>query len=119
MKIDGRVIGILYNDQALLEWAVSGPFISNMVCSTENTLSTNHNEGKDSFENDFREKRFSLIKTFKKFDNPFTESQPDLINIVSKEVISEKAATSVKNAYNVGKKKCSNFIKERLCNSDY
>ena len=38
------------------------------------------------------EKRFSLIETFKKFDNPFTESQPDLISIVPKEVISEKAA---------------------------
>ena len=119
VKRDGRAIGILDNEQALLEWAASGPYIANMVCSTENTLSTNHHEDNDSFENDFREKRFSLIKTFKKFDNPFTESQPDLINIVSKEVMSEKAATSVKNAYNVGKKKCSNFIKERLCNSDY
>ena len=66
----------------------------------------------------FREKRFSLIKTFKKFDNPFTESQPDLINIVSKEAMPEKAATSVRNAYIVGKKQCSDFIKERLCNSD-
>ena len=63
-------------------------------------------------------KRFSLIETFKKFDNPFKESQPDLINIVSKEVMSVKAVTSVRNAYTVGKKQCSDFIKERLCNSD-
>ena len=63
------------------------------------------------------EKRFSLIETFKKFDNPFTESQPDLISIVPKEVISEKAATSVRNVYSVGKWQCSDFIKERLCNS--
>ena len=56
-------------------------------------------------------KRFSLIETFKKFDNPFKESQPDLINIVSKEVMSVKAVTSVRNAYSVGKKQCSDFIK--------
>ena len=89
-----------------------------MVCSTENTLSTNHDEDNDSFEKDFRKKQFSLIETFKKFDNRFTESQPDLINIMSKEVISEKAATSVRNAYSVSKKQCSDFAKERLCNID-
>ena len=45
------------------------------------------------------------------------ESQPDLINIMPKEIMSEKATTSVRNVYSVGKKQCSNFIKERLCNS--
>ena len=97
MKTDGGAIGILDNEQTLLDWVVSGPYIANMVCSTENTLSTNHHEDNDSFE-----KRFSLIKTFKKFNNPYMESQPDLINIVPKEVMSEKATTSVKNAYSVG-----------------
>ena len=97
MKTDGGAIGILDNEQTLLDWVVSGPYIANMVCSTENTLSTNHHEDNDSFE-----KRFSLIKTFKKFDNPYMESQTDLINIVPKEVMSEKATTSVKNAYSVG-----------------
>ena len=97
MKTDGGAIGILDNEPTLLDWVVSGPYIANMVCSTENTLSTNHHEDNDSFE-----KRFSLIKTFKKFDNPYMESQPDLINIVPKEVMSEKATTSVKNAYSVG-----------------
>ena len=33
--------------------------------------------------------------------------------------MSEKASTSVRNVYSVGKKQCSDFIKERLCNSDY
>ena len=32
--------------------------------------------------------------------------------------MSEKAATSVRNACSVGKKQCSDFIKERLGNSD-
>ena len=70
VKTDGGAIGILDNDEALLEWAVSGPYIANMVCSTENTLSTNDDEENDSFEKDFREKRSSLIETFKTFDNP-------------------------------------------------
>ena len=48
------------------------------------------------------------------FDNPFMESQTDLINKVPKEIISEKAATSVKNACSVGKKQCLDFIKETL-----
>ena len=81
----------------MLESAVSGPYIASMVWGTENTLSTNQHEGNDSFEKNFRERQFSLTETFKKFDNPFTESQPNLLNIVSKEVTSEKAATSVKN----------------------
>ena len=110
VKTDGGAIGILDNDEALLEWAVSGPYIANMVCSTENTLSTNDHEENDSFEKDFREKRSSLIETFKTFDNPFTDYQPDLINMASKEVMSEKAASSVINTYNVGKKQCSDFI---------
>ena len=89
-----------------------------MVCSMENILSTNHHGANDSFKKNFWKKRFSLTETFKKFDKLFAESQPDLINTVSKEVRSKKAATSVKNVYPVGKKQCSDFIKERLCNSD-
>ena len=68
MKIDGEAIEILDNEQALLEWAVCASYIANMVSSAENTLSMNHHEQNDFFEKDFREKRFSLIKTFKTFD---------------------------------------------------
>ena len=32
--------------------------------------------------------------------------------------MSGKTATSVRNAYSIGKKQCSDYIKERLCNSD-
>ena len=53
-----------------------------------------------------------------KLVNFFTESHPNLINIVSKENISEKAATSVGDACSVCKKQCSDYIKERFCNSD-
>ena len=70
MKIDGGAIEILDNEQALLELAVCALYIANMVCSAENTLSMNHHEQNDSFEKDFREKRFSLIKTFKTSDTP-------------------------------------------------
>ena len=118
VKIHSGAIAFLGNEHALLKRTASGPYIANMVCSTENTLSTNHHKDNDSFEKDFRKKQFSLIETFKKFDNRFTESQPDLINIMSKEVISEKAATSVRNAYSVSKKQCSDFAKEILCNID-
>ena len=118
VKIDGGAIGILGNEQALLEREASGPYIAKMTCGTRNTLSINHHEDNGSFEKDFREKRFSLIQNFEKFDNPFTECQPNLINIVSKEAMSEKAATSVRNACSVGKKQCSDFIKKRLCESD-
>ena len=104
MKID-KIIEILENEKALLEWAVSGLYTANMASSSGNTLSMNHLEDNDSLEKYFREKWFSLIETFKKFDNFFTECQPNLINIVSKEVMSEKTATFVRNAYSVGKKK--------------
>ena len=102
----------------MLEWSVSESYIANMVSSMENILSTNHHGANDSFKKNFWKKRFSLTETFKKFDKLFAESQSDLINTVSKEVRSKKAATSVKNVYPVGKKQCSDFIKVRLCNSD-
>ena len=62
MKIDGGAIEILDNEPALLEWVVSASYIANIVCSIENTLSTNHHEKNDSFKKDFREKQFSLIE---------------------------------------------------------
>ena len=70
VKRDGRAIGILDNEQALLEWAASGPYIANMVCSTENTLSTNHHEDNDSFENDFRENGFHSSKLSRNLTTP-------------------------------------------------
>ena len=62
VKIDAIVI--LDNEEILLEWVVSGPYKANMVCSTKNTLSTNHHEDNDYSKKNFREKKFSLIKTF-------------------------------------------------------
>ena len=32
VKVDGGAIGIMDNESALLEWALSGPYIAEMVC---------------------------------------------------------------------------------------
>ena len=41
VKIDGGAIGILENEEALLEWAVSGPIILDMLAEVYDTAEEN------------------------------------------------------------------------------
>ena len=116
VKVDGGAIGILDNEQALLEWALSGPYISNIIQNYDCTTNSSHYEDTASFEKKFRMHRTLLVESFQKFDNPFVDPHEGLINIVSKEVLSENAAKSVMDAHKIGQKQYSTFMQEKIMN---
>ena len=45
--------------------------------------------------------------------NPFEETQPGLVHQISKQILSEEAAKSVRNAYAIGKEQYSKFNTSR------
>ena len=119
VKIDGGAIGILESEQALLEWAVSGPIVTNMLGEVFDTANENdeyryHHEDTDHFERTFPGDKAKLIAAFEDLGNPFSASKTYLINVFSRVVIGEEGTNSVKNAENLGNAPSAVFITERL-----
>ena len=117
VKIDGGVIGILDNPKTLINWAVSGPVISNMLkfqldhdCSEE----LNHHEDTASFEKQFCDDQEALLKAWSSFENPFEESTTNLIHVTTKHVLDDRATNSVKNAKLLGEQQYNTFVLDRL-----
>ena len=90
IKTDGGVIGIIDNEQALLEWAVAGPQIVDMLQDVyafdeENDEGfRHHREDTDAFESKSREDRDKLFNAFLEFGNPFEEEGSYLIHLTTK-----------------------------------
>ena len=118
VKVDGGAIGIMDNESALLEWALSGPYIAEMIQETDQCSSSKHHEDTDSFEKEFCLRRVKLIESFKCFENPFEDPHKELVNIASKEIMSTEAATSVREALKIGNKQCLDFLNKRLNSSE-
>ena len=57
-----------------------------------------------------------LVESFQKFENPFVDTHEGLINIVSKEVLSENAAKSVMDAHKIGQEQYSTFMQDKIMN---
>ena len=90
VKVDGGAVGIMDNERALLDWALSGPYIAEMVCEFTNAWPSNHNDDTKSFKKEFHSKQIKLIEIFKHFENPFSDPPEELMNIISKELMSER-----------------------------
>ena len=118
VKVDGGAIGIMDNESALLEWALSGPYIAEMIQETDQCSSSKHHEDTDSFEKEFCLRRVKLINSFKYFENPFEDPHKELVNIASKVIMSTEAATSVREALRIGNKQCLDFLNKRLNSSE-
>ena len=121
IKTDGGAIGILDNKDALLEWATCGPQIAQMlfdVYGAEEDDSEEeycyHHEDTNSFERKFREDRVKLIDAFEGLGNPFSDSENELVNIYSKQVLGDAAVQSIRNAESIGQRQSSEFVEERL-----
>ena len=98
IKTDGGVIGLFDNANALAEWATTGPYIAEIVHNSRRPDQKDeyniedHHEDTDNFECQFRQDRDKLLNSFKRFGNPFIESEKELINIYSRQVLPESAA---------------------------
>ena len=56
-----------------------------------------------------------LYHSFEKFGNPFDHRTAELVQIVSKQVMSDEAMCSVVNGYDLGRKQIGSMFKERVC----
>ena len=92
IKIEGGAIGILYNPNALLRWAVAGPVVAQICQDAENIDATrhNHHEDTDTYEREFRCDFDSLYVAFLELGNPFTEEEENIVQLCSQVHQTEK-----------------------------
>ena len=114
VKVYDEAIGIMGNESALLEWTLSGPCIAEMACESTNGCSSNHHEDTKSFEKEFFSRRIKLIEAFKLFKNPFSDPPEELMNTVSKELMSAKNSSFVRSALQIDQSQNNAITKERL-----
>ena len=61
-----------------------------------------HHENAATFEATFKKDNIAFIETFLELGNPFQENENRLIHIISKHVLEENAANSVREASKIG-----------------
>ena len=115
VKVDDGVIGIMDNENAFLEWVLPVLYVARMACceSTNGSPSNLHEDIK-SFKKEFCSRRIKLFEALKLFENTFSDPPEELMNIISKELMSAKASSSVRSALQIGQSQCSGITKKRL-----
>eukprot|EP00112_Aurelia_sp_Birch-Aquarium-sp1_P020427 Seg5269.1 transcript_id=Seg5269.1/GoldUCD/mRNA.D3Y31 product="hypothetical protein" protein_id=Seg5269.1/GoldUCD/D3Y31 len=103
---------------SMMKWMVAGPEISRLlhlfeVEGDKNEEDSPHHEDTDAHEKRFRKHVSSFKNTLDEAGSPF-EEEDILVHIVSRQIMSEAAATSVKIAYDTGKKQYKDFVHTRL-----
>ena len=63
---------------------------------------TEIHEDTDAFEKQFREDVKSLCAVMKELGNPFTNTEGELLHIISKTIMAKESVDSVKNALFIG-----------------
>ena len=116
IKEDGGCVGLFANTHAILELAISSPFIIELLNNdtvNHDDLNANHHEDNDAYEKTFRSDCKSLYAAWLSYGNPFEETHPGIVHQISKQILSEEAAKSVRNAYAIGKEQYSKFNTSR------
>ena len=85
-------VGIMDNESALLGWALPGRYVAKMVCASTNAYPSNPYEDRKSFEKGFCSRQIKFIEAFKHFENAFFDPPEELMNVVSKELMSTKGS---------------------------
>lgn len=119
VKVDGGAIGLLENDAALLNWAISSPIISDMLSQSEDHTCRQddrpkHHEDTNCFEDGFKKDRKAFLNAFLQLGNPFLEEKAELVHISSKHILDKSASESVKVAKPTGKQQYEDFVNECL-----
>ena len=115
---DGDAVGILYSEEALLKWAISGPPLAKILEQGETKkLGKNaRHEDTDLYEKTFQEEGSRYLESFKAMANPSREDEECLVNIESKNILRKDVSESVKSANVKGKKQSKEFIENCLAN---
>ena len=118
IKEDGGGVGLLDNYHAILEWSLTVPYISQMIDNELDQDDQSHREVNDTFERNFVsdcDVLYSawisygnldcdaLYSAWISYGNPFEEIEPGLGHLTSKQILSEDAEISVRNAFEIGK----------------
>ena len=100
-KVNLGAIGILDNDNTLLESSTASPVIAEILenfndrCQRVMQTPIKHHEDTKNFQETF-------VRDFDKFCNPFDEPGEELLNIFTRQVFSEESAISVRSAEEIG-----------------
>ena len=73
-----------------------------------------HHENTFSYEKQFLKDKAALTQAFLDVGNPFLEQEDGLVHIISKHILDEQAASSVRNGQDIGQKQYDAFVSERL-----
>ena len=98
IKDGGGAVGIFDNEQAILQWALSGPVIGELLEENNVKLNKKHHEDTSRFEKLFQKDFADLLEAFNSYGNPFDEEEAGLVHFTSKILMSQQAEDSAKNA---------------------
>ena len=117
IKGDGGVIGVTNNPLALIKWITAGPEISRIADEFENspqTKATHHHDQEPSIQAQFASHVKAMVAVFEESGNPFNEDSQDLVVLDSKEVMGEKAVSTLREVEAVGQSQYEKYVDERL-----
>ena len=118
MKVSGGLIGITLNPSARTKFFLIAPEMANLaqeafeMAGISSNTSKHHHEYNKSFLSRQESNVFKLITTIQKFSNPFTDECDELINLVTKTVMSAKISEDVCKRNAKGYEYLSSFVME-------
>ena len=62
----------------------------------------------------FQKDKNAFTNAIEELGNPFLEEEPQLVHIVAKQLLGEKASKSIKNAKDIGERQFKAFVEQRL-----
>ena len=107
-------MGLFDNHHAILEWSLTVPYISQILDNKLHQDDQSHHEDNDTFERKFISDCDALYSAWISYGNPFEEIEPGLVHLTSKQILSEDAEISVRNAFEIGKGQYILFNKSRV-----
>ena len=122
---NGGILGLTEDEDKFRRWQVCSPEVSRVVCEFEDitVLKGNdytefhHHEDSKSFQEKLAKHVLSLVTEFNQLGNPFvSDESKELIQLGTKDVMTEDVVSTVKNIEKVGKKQHAEFRETRIFN---
>ena len=119
VKIDCGATDLLNDNAALLKWTAAGHEIAEMIrsfrCNDDEDMEiSHHHEDIDAFGKQFREDVKSLCDVMRELGNPFTDTEGELLHIISKTIMAKESVDSNKNALSIGEDQYNDYISARI-----
>ena len=119
VKIDCGATDLLNDNAALLKWTEAGHEIAEMIrsfrCNDDEDMEiSHHHEDIDAFGKQFCEDVKSLCDVMRELGNLFTDTEGELLHIISKTIMAEESVDSIKNALSIGEDQYNDSISARI-----